>query len=78
MIFEPRAIGDHTPVFIHETSIKQVCSYKYLDIHMDDKLSRGFMWMQFVFVCSKDCIVCVDLVFLVWSRKSCIYSISQL
>ncbi len=41
MIFDPRSIGDHTPVFIHETSIKQVCFYKYLGIHMDDKLSWG-------------------------------------
>ncbi len=41
MIFDPRSIGDHTPVFIHETSIKQVSSYKYLGIHMDDKLSWG-------------------------------------
>lgn len=41
MIFDPRSTGDHTPVFIHEKSIKQVCSYKYLGIHMNDKLSWG-------------------------------------
>ncbi len=36
------------------------------------------MWTQFVLVCSKDYIFCVDLGFLEWSRKSCFCFIGQL
>ncbi len=41
MVFDPKLIGNHSPVFIHEEPIKQVCSYKYLGVYMDNLLTWG-------------------------------------
>ncbi len=38
MIFDPREVRAHDPVIIGDSKIEQVCSYKYLGIHMDNKL----------------------------------------
>lgn len=52
MIFDVRSIGDHTPVLLHETSIKQVRSYKYLGIHMYNTLSWGIHVQYNLFSCA--------------------------
>ena len=39
IIFDPRCIGDHSPVFTESTPINQVTSYKYLGVHIDSSLS---------------------------------------
>ncbi len=41
MVFDTKSIGNNSPVFIHEEPIKQVCSYKYLGVYMDDLLTWG-------------------------------------
>ncbi len=41
MVFDPKLVGNHSPVFIHEEPIKQVCSYKYLGVYMDNLLTWG-------------------------------------
>lgn len=38
-MFDPIFIGDHSPVVIHDQNIAQVDSYRYLGIHIDDKLT---------------------------------------
>lgn len=38
MIFDPRSVGDHSPVKIHGNIIEQVSSYKYLGVYMDNLL----------------------------------------
>lgn len=38
MVFDPKSLGDHSPVVIHGHAIAQVDSYRYLGIHMDNKL----------------------------------------
>lgn len=38
IVFDPRAVGAHSPV-IEDTQIKQVCSYKYLGIYIDNMLT---------------------------------------
>lgn len=35
MIFDPKSIGDHCPVYIHDVPITQVSSYKYPSVHLD-------------------------------------------
>ena len=50
MVFDPRSVGDHTPLSIHREDIKQVTSYSYLGIHLDNLLS----WSDHVdYVCSR-------------------------
>ena len=39
IIVDPRSIGDHTGIKIHDSDIKQVSSYKYLGVHIDQDLS---------------------------------------
>ncbi len=39
MVLDPRSVGDHSPVVIHDIHIEQVCSYKYLGVHMDNTFS---------------------------------------
>ncbi len=41
MISKTRLVGNHTPIIIHEASIKQVRSNKYLGIFIDNTLSWG-------------------------------------
>lgn len=41
MVFDPRSVGDHTPLSIHREEIKQVTSYRYLGIHLDNLLRWG-------------------------------------
>ncbi len=36
IVFDPRAVGVHSPVVIYNTQIKQVCSNKYLGIYIDN------------------------------------------
>ena len=36
---DPRSIGDHTTITIHDHEIKQVNSYKYLGVHIDCDMS---------------------------------------
>ncbi len=38
-LFDPKSIGDHSPVVINGQNIAQVDSCRYLDIHIDDKLT---------------------------------------
>ncbi len=38
MVFDPKCLGDHSSVVIHDHTIAQVDSYMYLGIHMDNKL----------------------------------------
>ena len=50
MVLDPRSVGDHTPLSIHREEIKQVISYRYLGIHLDNL----FSWSDHVdFVCSR-------------------------
>ena len=39
MVFDPKSIGDHRPVVIHDSTISQVSSYKYLGIWIDNSLT---------------------------------------
>lgn len=39
MILDPRSVGDHSPVVIHDTHISQVSTYRYLGIHLDNTFS---------------------------------------
>ena len=39
MVFDPWSVGDHTPLSIHREELKQVKSYKYLGIHLDNLFS---------------------------------------
>ena len=39
IIVDPRSIGDHTVLNIHNSSIKQVSSYKYLGVQIDQNMS---------------------------------------
>ena len=40
MIFDAKCIvADHLPVVIHGEEIAQICQYKYLGVHLDNKLS---------------------------------------
>lgn len=36
MVLDPRSVGDHSCVVIHNSPIEQVNSYKYLGVHLDD------------------------------------------
>ena len=36
---DPRSIGDHTVISIHNKAISQVSSYKYLGVHIDKDMS---------------------------------------
>ena len=36
MVLDPRSVGDHNPVVIHDSPNEQVSSYKYLGVHLDD------------------------------------------
>lgn len=38
MVFEPTSIGDHSPIYIKGEIIKQVSSYKSLEVYFDDML----------------------------------------
>lgn len=38
MVFDPKSLGDHSPVVMHDNAIAQVDSYRFLGIHMDNKL----------------------------------------
>lgn len=38
MVFDSKSFGDHSPVVIHDHTIVQVDSYRYLGIHMHNKL----------------------------------------
>ncbi len=35
MLIDPKSVGDHSPLLIHDQSIKQVSSYRYLGVHLD-------------------------------------------
>ena len=39
MVFDPRRVGDHRSVIIHNETISQVSSYKYLGIFIDISLT---------------------------------------
>lgn len=39
MVFDPRGVGDHRPVVIHDETISQVSSYKYLGVFIDNSLN---------------------------------------
>ena len=39
IVVDPRSIGDHTTITIHDHEIKQVTSYKYLGVHIDHDMS---------------------------------------
>ena len=39
MVFDPKSIGDHRPVVIHDSTISQVPSYKYLGIWINNSLT---------------------------------------
>ncbi|KAM3864809.1 LOW QUALITY PROTEIN: caspase-6-like [Diretmus argenteus] len=50
MVFDPKSIGDHSPVVIHGQNIAQVDSYRYLGIHIDNKLTWS---VQVENICSR-------------------------
>ncbi|MGL4646572.1 MAG: hypothetical protein ACRCVL_05630, partial [Cetobacterium sp.] len=39
MVFDPRGLGDHRPLTIHNQNVVQVSSYKYLGVFFDDSLT---------------------------------------
>ena len=39
VIIDPRSIGDHSMISVHDHNIKQVSSYKYLGVQIDQDLS---------------------------------------
>ena len=39
LVLDPRSVGDHSPVVIHDSPIEQVSSYRYLGVHLDDTFS---------------------------------------
>lgn len=39
MVFDPKSIGDQSPVVINDQNIAQVDSYRYLGVHIDSKLT---------------------------------------
>lgn len=39
MIFDPKSIGDESPVIVRNVPINQVVSYKYLGVHIDSPLT---------------------------------------
>ena len=39
MVFDPKSMGDHSSVVIHDQNIAQVDSYRYLGIHNHNKLT---------------------------------------
>lgn len=39
MVFDPEGVGDHRPVVIHDGTISQVSSYKYLGVFIDSFLT---------------------------------------
>ena len=39
MVFDPKSVGDHMPVVVHNANIAQVSSDKYLGVHMYNVLS---------------------------------------
>ena len=50
IIFDPKSLGDHSPISIHGEVVEQVSSYKYLGVHLDSQLS----WVNQVnSVCSR-------------------------
>ena len=77
MVFDPQLVGDHIPLSIHREEIKQVSSYRYLGIHIDNL----FSWSDHIdYVCSiysKGCIFYADWGYLVSARTSCFYFIMQ-
>ncbi len=40
MVFDPRGVGDHRPVVIHNQAIAQVQSYKYLGVFIDNTVAE--------------------------------------
>lgn len=59
MVFDPKSIGDHSPVVIHDQSIVQVSSYRYLGVHIDNKLTwsvPGFS-RDYTFCAGSECLV---------------------
>lgn len=36
MLIDPKFLGDNLPLFIHNQKINQVCSYRYLGVHLDN------------------------------------------
>ena len=47
IIIDPRSIGDHSAISVHNNNIKQVSSYKYLGVQIDQDLS----WHTHVTLC---------------------------
>ena len=50
MVFDPKSLGDHSPVVIHGQNIAQVDSYRHLGMHIDNKLTWS---VQIENVCSR-------------------------
>lgn len=50
MVFDPKSIGDHSPVVIHDHNIAQVDSHRYLGINIGNKLTRS---VQVESVCTR-------------------------
>ena len=50
MIFDPKSVGDHSPVLINREGVEQVTSFKYLGIYFDAQLGWAHQVDQ---VCSK-------------------------
>ena len=52
IVFDPKSLGDHSPMFINGEGVEQVSSYKYLGVHLDSQLG----WINQVdSVCSRIC-----------------------
>ncbi len=49
IVFDPKALGDHSPLIIHDQPIAQIQSYKYLGVQIDS----NFIWNTHVeWLCS--------------------------
>lgn len=38
MVFNPKSVGDHSPVLINRERVEHATTYKYLDIHFESQL----------------------------------------
>lgn len=70
MVLGPRSVGDHTPLSIHSEEIKQVTSFRYLGIHLDNL----FTWNDHMdHVCSR----LQQRLYFLRRLRLCFYSIRQ-
>ena len=42
MIVDPRSVGDHTVIDIHDSGMKRVSSHEYIGVQIDNACDAGF------------------------------------